>query len=153
GEGELLRGMRESLEGVPGVGLIGVERSQKRRALAARHANVLATLADLPPIRGLTVAYELVDALPVRSLRVGEEGRLDERCVALGGERLVFLERSCSGADDILARLCARGVELRPGQLLEIRPGASALARALADKLEAGLLLVFDYGAPARALY
>ncbi|HYN43739.1 MAG TPA: SAM-dependent methyltransferase, partial [Thermoanaerobaculia bacterium] len=40
-----------------------------------------------------------------------------------------------------------------PGQLLEIRPGAAALARAIGVRLTRGILLVFDYGAPARALY
>jgi SAM-dependent MidA family methyltransferase len=108
----------------------------------------------VPPVRGLLVAYELFDALPVRALRLTTyEGGLVERCVTVAGDRLEFVERPCTDSDEILARLAGRGVELRPGQLLEVRPGAAQLARALAEKLEAGLLLLFDYGAPARALY
>jgi SAM-dependent MidA family methyltransferase len=34
-----------------------------------------------------------------------------------------------------------------------VREGAARLASSLASRLSAGLLLVFDYGAPARALY
>ena len=37
--------------------------------------------------------------------------------------------------------------------MLEIRPGAARLAATLAARVSSGLLLVFDYGAPARALY
>jgi SAM-dependent MidA family methyltransferase len=34
-----------------------------------------------------------------------------------------------------------------------VRPGAAAVASALASRLSSGVILVFDYGAPARALY
>jgi SAM-dependent MidA family methyltransferase len=42
---------------------------------------------------------------------------------------------------------------LEPGQLLEVRPAAAPLVRALGSRLREGLLLLFDYGAPTRALY
>ena len=154
GEGELLTAMRDSLGGDPLVRLRGVERSRVRRERAAAHE--LAMWPDLetaPAVRGLAVAYELFDALPVRALRVGEGGRLVERAVGEHAAGLAFVEVPCPDERELRSSLEARGISFAPGQLLEIRPGARELAVALARKLEAGLLLVFDYGAPARALY
>ena len=53
----------------------------------------------------------------------------------------------------MLRRFRERGIHLLRNQKLEIRPGAAAAAAALASRLSQGVLLVFDYGAPARALY
>jgi len=153
GEGELLGFLHES---APGLRLTGVERSGTRRALArerAPSARLLSDLSRLGPVRGLVVAYELVDALPVRSLR-HRRGRLHERLVGLDGAgAFVLAESPCPDGDAILRRLAGRGVRLEEGQLVEVRDGAPAIARQLAAALDAGLLLVFDYGAPARALY
>jgi SAM-dependent MidA family methyltransferase len=154
GEGHLLRGLAEAFAGGSAVRLAGVERAEKRRGLAAAHGHVAASLEALAPVRGLVVAYELIDALPVRAFHLDETGSVLERFVTIDESgRLVFVERPCADSAPILARLVARGAELRPGQLFETRPGAAALAGELAEKLEAGLLLIFDYGAPARALY
>lgn len=153
GEGELLGFLHES---EPGLRLTGVERSEVRRALArqrAPSARLVADLAGLAPVRGLVIAYELVDALPVRSFR-HRHGRLHERVVGLDGAGgFVFLESPCPDGDAILGRLAGRGVRLEEGQVVEVRDGAPVVARQLASALLAGLLLVFDYGAPARALY
>ncbi len=158
GEGELLgffSGARpEDLD----VRLTGVEASVVRRAAAAScvpAARFVASVDDLPAgVAGLVVAYELFDALPVRSLRVREDGSLCERRVgtdAAGG--FDWVEAPCPDGPELLAGLARRGVLLEPGQLLEVRPGAAALARAIGARLTRGILLVFDYGAPARALY
>jgi SAM-dependent MidA family methyltransferase len=53
----------------------------------------------------------------------------------------------------LLERFRTSGIHLQRNQKLEIRPGATRLARALAERLLSGLILVFDYGAPAKALY
>lgn len=155
GEGELLRNLAEA---APGLALAGIERSTARRSRAEAAAPRAALFESLDgsgrPVDGLVVAYELVDALPVRSLRVGEEGELIERLVGASPDG-AFAWRAAPAPDGeaIAARLASRGVSLEPGQLLEVRPWAPALARRLADALGRGLLLVFDYGAPARALY
>jgi SAM-dependent MidA family methyltransferase len=154
GEGELLSAMRDALAGDGSYRFRGVERSRIRRELAvARDLRMSSDLDSVGPHRGLVVAYELFDALPVRALRVGDDGRLLERAVGERDGALVFVEVSCSDEGEIRTALAARGASLEPGQLLEIRPGARSLAHSLAEKLEAGLLLVFDYGASARALY
>jgi SAM-dependent MidA family methyltransferase len=171
GEGELLGFLSEAAAGANRVNLLGVERSAIRRRIATERsgARLHADIHDLPPIRGAVICYELFDALPVRALAVGPSGELLERHVDLmpsagsarpsgddvptGEPRFAFTELACDDADSVLERLSRYSVVLEPGQLLEIRPGAAELARALAAKLDRGLLLVFDYGAPARALY
>lgn len=158
GEGELLAHLAaERPEGVA-LRLAGVEASATRRATASSRvpdARFHADAADLPGgIAGLVVAYELFDALPVRALRLGEDGELFERRVGLDGNgAFAWVDAACPDGAEILAGLARRGAVPEPGQLLEVRPGAPALAHELARHLERGLVLVFDYGAPTRALY
>jgi SAM-dependent MidA family methyltransferase len=156
GEGELLAAVHAAAP--DGPRLLGVERSATRREAARRavpSARLLASLAEVAvPISGVVFAYELFDALPVRAFRVAEDGRLVERLVAVdraGGFR--WTDGEAPDGPEIAAALARRGAVLEPGQLLEVRPGAPEMARRLASTLGAGALLVFDYGAPTRALY
>ncbi len=157
GEGELLRFLADEATPGDGVSLRGVETSSVRRAAAVRRvpeALFAPSAEELPRLRGLVVGYELIDALPVRALRILPDGEVAERHVSLGPDgRFVFVETPCADGEALLAPLRARGATFEEGQLLEVRPGAPALARTLAGRLEAGLLLLFDYGAPTRALY
>ena len=163
GEGELLAAADEALR-VWGIRdafrLTGVERSAARREIARRNcptASWLSSFEEIPKdpgVHGLIVAYELFDALPVRALFFdGEE--LQERVVTLGpgGEGLAWDVARCVDGGELLERFRARGIHLQTDQKLEICPGATRLAAALGARLSKGLLLVFDYGAPARALY
>jgi SAM-dependent MidA family methyltransferase len=161
GEGDLLAaahaalrswGIREEFR------LIGIERSAVRRESACRNCPSAAWLSSLEeissPVSGLIVAYELFDALPVRALFFdGEE--LQERVETLGpgGEGFAWGLADCADHAELLERFQASHIHLLRNQRLEIRPGAACLARVLAARLSQGLLLVFDYGAPARALY
>ena len=156
GEGELLAAVRDSAP--PGPRLLGVERSATRREAAASAvpaARLLASLEEVDaPVSGVVFVYELFDALPVRAFRVGQDGSLVERLVEgdrAGGFR--WTEGPAPDGGEIARRLAGRGAVLEPGQLLEVRPGAPALARRLASTLRSGALLIFDYGAPTRALY
>lgn len=158
GEGELLGHLAAGRPHGLVLRLSGVEASSTRRAAAAARvpeARLYAGACDLPPgISGLVVAYELFDALPVRALRVGEEGEVLERLVGLGADgAFAWVDAECPDGPALLAGLARRGAVTEPGQLLEIRPGAPALAREVGRRLESGLLLAFDYGAPTRALY
>jgi len=161
GEGELLESMHEALrsDGDEGRGyrFIGVERSATRRARARERlasASWLSSLEETPPVSGLVLAYELFDALPVRAL-LFEGERLLERVVTLGpgGEGFAWDLAECADGEERLERFRARGIHLLRNQRLEVREGAARLASSLASRLSAGLLLVFDYGAPTRALY
>lgn len=158
GEGELLGHLADARPKGSGLRLAGVERSETRRAAAAARvpdARFHADVSGLPDrIAGLVVAYELFDALPVRALRVGEDGALLERFVGLDEEgAFAWVESRCEDGPALLAALARRGASPEPGQLLEVRPGVPELARVLARRLDRGLLLAFDYGAPTRALY
>ncbi|HMA29695.1 MAG TPA: SAM-dependent methyltransferase [Thermoanaerobaculia bacterium] len=162
GEGELLAaadsalrawGIREHFR------LVGVERSAGRRGKAAERvpsAAWLPSLEEIPEssLRGLVVCYELFDALPVRTLFFEGE-KLLERVVTLGpkGEGFAWGLAECADGAELLGRFRARGIHLLSSQKLEIRSGATRLAQALAERLLSGLILVFDYGAPARSLY
>ena len=158
GEGELLGFFSGALPEELEARLTGIEASAVRRAAAVARvpgARFLHSVDDLPAgRRGLVVAYELFDALPVRALRVREDGSLRERRVGIDvAGRFEWVDASCPDGPELLAGLARRGALLEPGQLVEIRPGAAALARAIGARLERGIVLVFDYGAPTRALY
>ncbi len=162
GEGELLSaadvalrtwGVREHFR------LVGIERSAVRRERAQRNcpnAAWLSSLEEIPSssLSGLIVAYEFFDALPVRALFF-EGKKLLERVVTLGPGREGFAwgVADCADGAEMLERFESKGIHLLRNQKLEVRPGAAGLARSLAARLSCGLLLVFDYGAPARALY
>jgi SAM-dependent MidA family methyltransferase len=162
GEGELLSaadaalrawGIRDQFR------LVGVERSAVRRAKAAGRVPSATWFSSLEEVSsssltGLVVCYELFDALPVRALFFEGE-RLLERVVMLGpgGEGFAWGLAECADGAEVLQRLQARGIHLLRNQNLEIRSGAPHLAAELAARLSRGLLLVFDYGAPAKALY
>ena len=160
GEGELLAAADEALRawGIRDqFRLIGVERSAARRRLAAERvpsAAWLSSFEEISSLRGLVVAYELFDALPVRALFFDGE-KLLERVVTLGpgGEGFAWGLAPCADGENVLERFREKGIHLLRNQNLEIRCGAASLASALASWLSSGLLLVFDYGAPARALY
>jgi len=158
GEGELLGHLADGKPDAPGLRLAGVERSETRRAAATAavpEARLHADVSGLPErVTGLVVAYELFDALPVRALRVGEDGALLERRVGLDdGGAFAWVDAPCPDGAELLAALTRRGASPERGQLLEVRPGVPALAREIARRLDRGLLLAFDYGASTRALY
>jgi len=158
GEGELLTFLSEARPPGFDLGLVGVEASAVRRAAAAARvpdATFFGSVRELPRrLDGLFVAYELLDALPVRALRVRDDGSLAERRVGLDEAGcFAWVESPCPDGPELLSGLARRGAVLEAGQLLEVRPGAVGLAREIAARLSRGLLLLFDYGAPTRALY
>ncbi len=162
GEGELLAaadsalrawGIREQFR------LVGVERSATRREIAQSRcpsATWLSSFEEIPSssLSGVVIAYELFDALPVRALFFEGE-KLLERVVTLGpgGEGFAWGLAECVDGEELLQSFRSRGIHLLRNQLLEVRSGAAGLASALASRLSRGILLVFDYGAPAKALY
>jgi SAM-dependent MidA family methyltransferase len=162
GEGELLAAADAALRGWgvrDGFRLTGIERSAVRRAKAAKicpGATWLPSFEEIPSssLSGLVVCYELFDALPVRALFFEGE-KLLERVVTLGpgGEGFAWGLADCTDGEELLQSFRSRHIRLQRNQMLEIRSGAPRLAAALASRLSSGLILVFDYGAPARALY
>jgi SAM-dependent MidA family methyltransferase len=102
--------------------------------------------------QGLLFAVELFDALPAHRVR-RRDGELFEVCVGLGagGEQLVEVERPAPPALCEEARRWAAAAE--DGSEAELTPAAREVLGAMAAAIDRGVILVFDYGDRAPALY
>ncbi len=119
---------------------------------AAGHADALAAPADPPPpITGVVLANEVLDALPVHRV-VLRDGRLRELFVEWRDGGFQELEGDPS-TPALARRLEAEAVQLREGQRAEISLVLDGWVAAAAAGLERGLLLLVDYGYPASELY
>lgn len=100
--------------------------------------------------RGVGIAVELFDALPVRRLR-RRAGRLVEVRVGVGSRGLVEVE---AAAPAELVELAARhGAAADEGAEAEFAPGAGALLETLVAAFERGVLVIVDYGDRAERLF
>ncbi|MFH1474784.1 MAG: SAM-dependent methyltransferase, partial [Chloroflexota bacterium] len=138
-----------------------VEMNRHRLAeLAARAAAVGLLVVDPTgpdgdPVPGIVLANEFLDALPVHLLEV-RGGRAREVRVSVGADGAfeeMLDEPSDRALRDRLEGLARDGISLVEGQRLEIRPAVAAWALEVGRRLEAGLILAIDYGAPAADLY
>ncbi len=100
---------------------------------------------------GAVIANEYLDALPVhRLVRRGDD--LLERYVTWSGDR--FSEQEDRLSDPRLAApIDAAGVQLADGQVTEVRPAADAWLDLVSRHLGRGIVLITDYGHPARELH
>lgn len=140
-------------------------------SLAARQAETLRVLPDhlrqrvrwldrLPssPITGLIIANEVIDALPVRRFRIGDNQAPSELGVRSDGQGFAWEARPIVDADDAVASavtgiINALDHPLPPGYVSEYAPGAPALLNSLNDCLHAGVILIIDYGGLREARY
>lgn len=104
-------------------------------------------------IRGVVMSYELFDALPVHRL-VQRDGVLKELFVDRtrgkdAARGFCWVEKDLS--DPELEKLIA-GVDLIDGQIVDVSGEWSPTCRDLAETLERGVLLTFDYGYPRHVL-
>jgi len=135
------------LDELPGTRYLILETSAE---LAARQRARLGERAEwitrLPEgFRGVMLANEVLDAMPVHALAWRREGIL-ERGV---DERLAWEERPAAG--DVLA--AARALQLAPPYESEIGLVSRAWMKLVAGRLARGALLVVDYGFPEREYY
>jgi SAM-dependent MidA family methyltransferase len=102
--------------------------------------------------RGVMIANEVLDAMPVHAL-AWSDGRILERgvCTAPGAGGLAWSERAAEGAVLDAARALALGASQRYES--ELGLAARAWLRAASASLERGALLAVDYGFPAREYY
>jgi SAM-dependent MidA family methyltransferase len=106
-------------------------------------------LADVPErFRGVMLANEVADALPVHALAWRREGVMERGVEARDGA-LAWAERPAGG--ELLE--AARRLEVPVPYESEIGLAARAWMRLLASRLERGALLVIDYGFPQREYY
>ena len=107
---------------------------------------------DVLPARwsGLIIANEVLDAVPAH-LIARQAGAWFERGVRLAGDRLALADRPLAPGplrDAAIAAFPPQG-----DYVSEISPAAQALIRSLAERCDAGALLIVDYGFPAAEYY
>lgn len=141
-------------------------QARQRQTLSERVPHLLPRVQWLdalpaPGFRGVVVANELLDALPVHCFRVHKRGMgeagLQERCV--GFEQGRFLWRS---DDPVLSLALLQQLPvalldqlsgLPDGYESEVNLAASAWIEAIAERLAAGVVLLIDYGFPRHEYY
>jgi SAM-dependent MidA family methyltransferase len=131
----------------------GADLRQRQQELLQRDLPKLATrvtwLDALPAtLTALVIGNEVIDAMPVHMIAV-HTGGIDERGVALCGDGFVWRDRPATGA--LLA--AARALNLESGYVTEINLAARSFIRSLGAMLERGVILLIDYGFPAREYY
>jgi SAM-dependent MidA family methyltransferase len=124
-------------------------RERQRRRLGDR-----ARWIDRVPqrFRGVALANEVLDAMPVHAVAWTPEGVL-ERGVAADGNALRWADRPAAGALLDAARAIAPGLPRLPRYESEIGLAGRAWMRSVGERLEAGAILVIDYGFPQREYY
>ena len=104
--------------------------------------------------RGVVLANEVVDALPVERFEVTADG-VAMHCVGFEAGRPVRRSRPadpwlCEVVESIQNEI---GHRLPVGYVSEIGPARDAWAASLAERIDRGLLLLMDYGYPRREYY
>jgi SAM-dependent MidA family methyltransferase len=143
GSGSLLRPLLDSIK----VDALAVETSP-----AARRA--LQKLADVSPelpetVRGVVIANELLDNLPM-ALAQRVDGAWRERWVGGEGGGLTFVD--ADPRDEVLAWLDAYAGPVEDGGWVEVQLEARRWVADVLGRLEAGALLLIDYGDTAENL-
>jgi SAM-dependent MidA family methyltransferase len=106
-------------------------------------------LAELPrDFRGMVLANELLDAMPVARFKVTETG-INELYVGWEHEHFVWREKPAS----VSLRNRVERLGLAVGYTSEINLHAEAWVRTVADFLDQGALLLIDYGFPRAEFY
>lgn len=113
----------------------------------------LRTAEDLPDddsLEGCVLSNELLDALPVRRVRV-EGGRLEELYIAAEGERLV--DEAGEPSAEVVAYFETLGLLPGEGCTAEVNLEAPRWVERAAATLRRGYVLTLDYGYEAQDLY
>lgn len=126
---------------------------ERQRAIFAAEAPALLERArwlDVLPerLRGVVLANEVLDAIPVHRVAWREEG-IFEQGVEAAEEGFRWAERPAGG---VLLN-AARALPVAPEYASELNLAAPALVRTLGERLEAGMLLFVDYGFGRREFY
>ncbi len=152
---ELLREL-ERLDALPQRYFL-LETSGELRARQQEHlarnlphlADRLEWLQQLPhEFRGVVVANEVLDTMPVELFRTTTEGVL-QRGVAWDGAAFTWRDEPAPAA---LAQR-VEALALAPGYVSEINLAAEAWIASVASILERGVLLLIDYGFPQHEYY
>lgn len=127
-------------------------RERQRETLARQVPHLAARVVWLDTLpesfRGVVVGNEILDAIPVERFRIANTG-VRQLQVACESDVFVWRERA---ADDPLRRR-VEPLALPAGYESEVGLQAEAWVRSMADMLEAGVLLLVDYGFPRAEFY
>lgn len=152
GTGEHLRDLLAGLGEETGRRILACDRVQRP---VQAGVEVIGEVTDLEPrrIEGLIFSYELFDALPVHRLIGRADAELAELWVDLGADgAFEFVERELS-EPGLRALLGEDASPLLPGQVADVSPAWVPLYRQMAERLNRGLLLTFDYGFDRQRLF
>jgi len=105
--------------------------------------------------RGVVLANEVLDAMPVHRFRVDRDGTTEECFVRASDDALqeAWGPARSPGLREAVAALQAAGLAIAPGYSSEVNLRLGPWVEALADSLAAGLVLLIDYGYPQWAYY
>lgn len=149
GSGSLLRSMLETIE----VEAWAVEVSPPARGAIGEilpPGRVVGDLTEVPaPIRGVVVANELLDNLPM-AMAQRHGGRWRERWIGEDRGSLVFVDTEPRA--DVEAWLTAHAGDVEDGGWVEVQLAAHQWVQDTLGRIEAGALLVVDYGDTAENL-
>lgn len=126
------------------------ELAERQRARIGPRASWLGRLPER--FRGVMLANEVMDAMPVHALAWTRDG-IRERGVCANEGGLAWCERAAQG--EVLEAARALPIELAPSGRYESELAlvARAWMRLLARVLERGAILVVDYGFPEREYF
>jgi SAM-dependent MidA family methyltransferase len=127
------------------------ERQQATLKQRAPHLFPRVRWLDALPIsgfRGVILGNELLDAMPVQRFCMKQDG-IAQLVIGWQDGKFVWRERQAYAA--VLQRIVPLG--LPPGYVSEINFNAEAWVASAADILEAGVLLLIDYGFPRLEFY
>lgn len=113
-------------------------------------------LRELPTtrkIKGLIIANEVIDAMPIHCFRIEEDG-IKERCVTVENEQFTWTVTPPTTAE--LTRrvnLILQECPIEPGYESEVNLELYHWIPQIADALETGVILFLDYGYGRREYY
>ncbi len=123
-------------------------RSRLEKTIPADH--VTASLGSVPgPFKGLILANELIDNLPMAVARRTDSGWI-ELWVGVESGRLVRVEMP--PRSEVQAWLAEYAGPVEPGGMVEVQLAASSWLSVALEKLEDGAVVLFDYGDTAEGL-
>ena len=139
--------------------LSGAMAARQRETIEARMPDALSSVSWIhtfpePGFRGVVLANEVLDAVPVERFEIVADGVM-MHCVGFESGRPVWRSRR---ADSWLREAVESiqheiGHRLPVGYVSEFGPARGAWTRSVAQWLERGLVLVIDYGFPRREYY
>ncbi|MGF1616346.1 MAG: class I SAM-dependent methyltransferase [Acidimicrobiia bacterium] len=149
GSGSLLRPLLEEYE----IGAHAIEASPAaRRSLEATLPSdrIHDSLQEVPrPLRGVVLANELIDNLPM-AVAQRVDGRWRERWVGVAGDDLVFVDSE--PRPEVAEWLAAYGGDVTDGGWVEVQLHAGDWLVEAIEGLEAGSVVLIDYGDTAEGL-